>query len=118
VSHNHKNRLRKAEAQAAPVKSGAQESVFDRIRAYAAWFAGTGPWPPDPPCPAGYDPDAWSSRMRLKTAWALVTRGDLAPGEYPPGLTDEERREVDGYRAEIEAGRARAQADQENEEEG
>ena len=63
---------------------------------YLAYLKGAGPRPPDPPCPAGFDPAAWESRMRL--GWCIDARllGELGDGEYLPGMDAGERWNVDG----------------------
>jgi hypothetical protein len=59
------------------------------MQCWEAYLRGEGPKPAPLPCPSWFDSAAWDSRQR---------RADyLATGEPPPGLTDEEKLQVDGF---------------------
>ena len=70
--------------------------VFERIRCAAAYYAGAGPRPPDPPCPPRLDPAAWASLQRKRHCLAFRRGGTLGPDRYLPDMTEGEREFVDG----------------------
>jgi hypothetical protein len=69
--------------------------LFARLRGLAAYLAGQGPRPPDPPCPPRIDPAAWARRLLVGRCLDARLPGELGPGEYLPGLGDDARGDVD-----------------------
>jgi hypothetical protein len=74
----------------------APRDIFAEIEQHAAYWRGEGPRPPDPPCPPGFDPAEWSSRLRISRCLADRVYGTLGDGEYLPDMDDEERRYLAG----------------------
>src|SRR5262249_23647941 len=74
-----------------------ERDFFAAIQAHAAYLRGEGPRPPDPPCPLGFDPAAWRSRMTIWRCLDARKVGELREGEYLDDMTDEEKALVDGY---------------------
>ncbi len=62
---------------------------------YVAWMRAQGPRPEDPPAPPNIPADEWASRMRIGLCIGLRVRGDIVVGEYPDGMTEEEKRQAD-----------------------
>jgi hypothetical protein len=86
-------RLERAAAARAPAPRRPDPAAHDA--AYRADLRGAGLRPPDPPGPPGFDPAAWESRMRLGRCLDARLTGELAAGEYLPGLGADERRDAD-----------------------
>jgi hypothetical protein len=74
-------------------------SLFDRIDALAAYYAGKGPRPPDPPCPPWIDPAEWASRLRIGRRFGRRVLGGPPETDCIRDMTDDERRAADGYAA-------------------
>jgi hypothetical protein len=69
--------------------------LFAEIEEHAAYLRGEGPRPPDPPCPLGFDPAAWRSRMSVCRCLDERTSGELGERQYVPDMTAEEKAYVE-----------------------
>jgi hypothetical protein len=94
---NLRMRLQRLERQAAAVQARLSEprDLFAEIEQGVAYLRGEGPRPPDPPCPAWFDPQQWASRLRQSSCLEERMRGALAADEYLPGMDEAERAYVD-----------------------
>jgi hypothetical protein len=92
-------RLERLEGMVADAGRAARkgDALCDRSEQRAAYLRGEGPRPPDPPCPAWFDPAEWESRMRFGRCLDYRMTGKLGAGEYLPEMTEKERREIDGF---------------------
>ena len=73
------------------------EAVQADTAATLAYLAGKGLPPPQPRCPAGTDPEGHFRRYRIRLCHLMRCKGDLAKGEYLPGMTEDDRRRLDAY---------------------
>lgn len=73
------------------------KSRLDKLEK-ALSLEGVGPYPGFPVCPPGFDPEAWYRDQGVSYCLKLEMEGKLPPGEYLPGMRDEEKRQVDRWR--------------------
>jgi hypothetical protein len=74
-----------------------RDALSDQSEQHAAYLRGEASRPPDPPCPPWFDPAEWESRMRVGRCIDYRLTGGLGPAEYLPDMSEEERRELDGF---------------------
>jgi hypothetical protein len=90
-------RLRKIENAIRSARLGyVGHDLAAEMRAMERYLDG-GPVPEEPPCPSYDDPERHFHRYRTVICVLMRSKGDLVDGEYLPGLSDIEKRIVDGY---------------------
>jgi len=95
---NIRRRLERIEKQLRQQSPDAPGRDFTaECAAIRAYLDGTGPPPPEPPCPSWEDPEEHFCRYRTGLCFLMRGHGDLTEGEFLPGMDEAERHRVDGY---------------------
>jgi hypothetical protein len=93
-----RQRLRRLEKEVQHAGPGYVARDFAaEMQAIRSYLDGIGPPPPEPPCPSWDDPEEHFRRYRTSLCFLMRGKGDLGEGEYLPGMSDHERRCVDGW---------------------
>lgn len=93
-------RSRLAKVASHTARRGPRHAPFDligQIERQTAWFLGEGPEPEPPPRPAWLTAAEWDAQVWVSRAAGLFVRGEYAPGDRLPGMTDHEVRRAASY---------------------